>query len=284
MCGVRVQLSAYRDSAKLRSASAFAGGGRVFAHRSNSPAVEMRARGVQPISSHSPQAAAAPFARLERTQWADGGASAQIRADVARFFVDLRRTIGVSPAEAAAHLRTSLSTISALEQADAQNLPPWPQVQRIVSAYTAWARIDGTPVLTALGILARDAEQRQQMARQAEALRPAMNASSERLRQMRAVIAESAKRLPIEALNQARERPVRTFYALSVPLGLVLVILNTDVLGGALSYLPGPFKATARYLHDVMAVHFAPEREGLKWIEVTDPRSRRSDRLHQHDR
>jgi hypothetical protein len=111
-----------------------------------------------------------------------------------------------------------------------------------------------------------------------------MNATSERLRQMRTVIAESAMRLPMEALNQARERPVRTFYALSLPLGLVLVMLNANVLGGALSYLHRPFTAAAGYLHDVMAVHFAPEREGLKWIEVTDPRSRRSDRLHQHER
>ena len=213
----------------------------------------------------------------------DGGATSQIRTDVARFFVDLRRTIGVSPVQAATHLRTSLPVIFALEQADIHSLPPWPEVQRIVTAYAAWTGIDGRPVLTALGILLREAAQRRQMARQAEALRPAMNATSERLRQMRTVIAESAMRLPMEALNQARERPVRTFYALSLPLGLVLVMLNANVLGGALSHLPVPFKAAAGYLHDVMAVHFAPEREGLKWIEVTDPRSRRSDRLHQHE-
>jgi hypothetical protein len=215
---------------------------------------------------------------------AQDGATSQIRTDVARFFVDLRRTLGVNPVQAAAHLRTSLPVIFALEQADTQSLPPWPEVQRIVTAYAAWAGIDGRPVLTALGILLREAVQRRQMARQAEALRPAMNATSERLRQMRTVIAESAMRLPMEALNQARERPVRTFYALSLPLGLVLVMLNANVLGGALSYLHRPFTAAAGYLHDVMAVHFAPEREGLKWIEVTDPRSRRSDRLHQHER
>ena len=92
-------------------------------------------------------------------------------------------------------------------------------------------------------------------------------------------VAEGAKRIPIEALNQARERPVRTFYALSLPLGLAIVMLNSNVVGAVLSYIPGPFKSAAGYLHDVMAVNFAPEREGLKWIEVTNPRSRRTDRM-----
>ena len=44
---------------------------------------------------------------------------------------------------------------------------------------------------------------------------------------MQLAISEGARRLPREALNQARERPVRTFYALSVPMLLVLAMLTT---------------------------------------------------------
>ncbi len=99
-------------------------------------------------------------------------ATRQISADVSRFFVDLRRTIGTSQAGAAAQLKTTGSVIAALESADVEHLPPWSETQRIVMGYAAWAGIDGRPVLTALGILAREAEQRRQTARQAQAVRP----------------------------------------------------------------------------------------------------------------
>ncbi|MEZ5898920.1 MAG: hypothetical protein R3D51_05425 [Hyphomicrobiaceae bacterium] len=255
-------MSTHRDIARSRSGSVVSvGGGRPLPHTARQTAGQYAA-GVR----------------------AEGEATAQIRADVARFFRDLRSTIGVDQIQAATALRTSLAAISALEQADAARLPAWPEVERIVMAYAAWAGIDARPVLTALGILVRDAHQRQQTARQAEAARPAVNASAEHLRHMRNAIAETAMRLPIEALNQARERPVRTFYALSLPLGLALLMLNTNMLSGTLSHVRGPFTSAAHYLHDVMAVHFAPEREGLRWIEVTDPRARRSDRLHQPER
>lgn len=203
-------------------------------------------------------------------------ATRQIRTDVGRFFIDLRRTIGTTAAGAAHQLKTTAAVIAALESADAERLPPWDETQRIVMGYTAWAGIDGRPVLTALGILVREAKQRRQMARQAEAARPAVNASSERLRQIRAAIAEGARRLPHEALNQARERPVRTFYTLSLPLALLLVLLNPQGLGGAVAK---PFKSVVSAVHDVVAVNFAPRRQGLQWIEVSDPRTRRGDRL-----
>ncbi len=96
------------------------------------------------------------------------------------------------------------------------------------------------------------------------------------MRQIQAAIAEGARRLPQEALNQARERPVRTFYALSLPLALLLVLLNPQGLGAAVAK---PFRSVVAAAHDVLAVNFAPRREGLRWIEVSDPRTRRGDRL-----
>lgn len=232
----------------------------VSSHRENAKASAVRNAAVGPASA---------------TQSADL-ATRQIRADVSRFFVDLRRTIGTSAAGVAHQLKTTASVIAALESADVDRLPAWPETQRIVMGYAAWAGIDGRPVLTALGILAREAEQRRQTARQAEAVRPAVNASSERLRQIQAAIAEGARRLPQEALNQARERPVRTFYTLSLPLALLLLLLNPQGVGAAVTK---PFKAVITAAHDMLAVSFAPHREGLRWIEVSDPRTRRADRL-----
>lgn len=237
----------------------------MSSHRDISHRDVARGRPVRSAAAASPSAAEA----------ADR-ATRQIRADVSRFFVDLRRTIGASVPDAARQLKTPPAVIAALEAADVEHLPPWAETQRIVMGYAAWAGIDGRPVLTALGILAREAEQRRQTARQAEAVRPAVNASSERLRQIQAAIAEGARRLPIEALNQARERPVRTFYTLSLPLAVLLLTLNPQGIGGAVAK---PFKSGVAAVQDFLAVTFAPRREGLRWIEVSDPRTRRGDRL-----
>lgn len=206
-------------------------------------------------------------------------ATLQIRADVAKFFIDLRRTIGATPIQAAQRLATSPQIIAALERANVGMLPPWPETCRIVMSYAAWAGIDGRPVLTALGILAKEADQHRQTVKQAAAVRPAVTASSERLAAMRYAISQSALRLPREAFNQARERPVRTFYALSVPLLALMFMMHSHFLRDAGSLMWRPFKAVVTVVHDRFAVSFAPRREGLRWIEVSDPRRRRSDKL-----
>ena len=199
--------------------------------------------------------------------------------DVARFFIDLRRTIGANVPQAAQQLRTPINTLAALERADAAALPPWPETQRVVMGYAAWAGIDGRPVLAALGILVREEEHRRHMARQAAAVRPAVTASAERLRQIQLAITEGARRLPKEALKEARERPVRTFYALSMPLALLLLSLNSHFVKDAAHFVGRPLRAMSHSISDAWAVTFASHREGFRWIEVSNPRSRRSDRL-----
>lgn len=222
---------------------------------------------------------AAQTAQTRAAQPEPAEATRQVRADVARFFVDLRRTIGASVPQAAAQLKTSMNTIGALERADVAALPAWPETQRIVMGYAAWAGIDGRPVLTALGILLKEAQQLRQTAQQAAAVRPAVTASSERLKQIQLAIAEGARRLPMEALIQARERPVRTFYALSMPLAILLLSLNSHFLRDVATAVHRPFKAVVAAVQDTWAVTFAQHREGLRWIEVSDPRRRRADRL-----
>ena len=202
-----------------------------------------------------------------------------MRADVARFFGDLRRVIGAGTFHTAAKLGTHAGVISALEHADVESMPAWPETQRVVISYTAWAGIDGRPVLSALSVLFREVEDKRRVAAQSAAIRPAVAASAARLRQASLMIAEGAKRLPREALNQARERPVRTFYAVSLPLGFLVLALNTGLLNRAVAHVPAPIVRAAAAVKDTIAVHFAPVREGLRWIEVDNPRSRRSDKL-----
>jgi hypothetical protein len=50
---------------------------------------------------------------------------------------------------------------------------------------------------------------------------------------------------------------------------------------GAISELPAPAARLVRPLVDFVAVRFAPVHDGLRWITVSDPRSRKADRLAQ---
>jgi hypothetical protein len=204
---------------------------------------------------------------------------APVHTQIAVFFRDLRTFLGVTQPQAASHLATHAQVIDALENADVRYLPPWPETARIVMAYAAWARIDGRPILGALAALQNGSVPRRPLPGRNAAAYAHLQQSVGRLRQAGVVLVEGAKRLPQEAINQARERPARTFYAVSLPMCLVLLMLNTSTLQGALNLAGGPLAKFATSLRETMAVQFAPVREGLRWIEVEDPRSRRSDRL-----
>ncbi len=134
-------------------------------------------------------------------------------------------------------------------------------------------------ILSALAALQNSSVPRRPLPVRNAAAYANMQQSVVRLRQAGVVLVEGAKRLPQEAINQARERPARTFYAVSLPMCLVLLMLNTTVLQGTFNTIGGPVAKFASSLRATLAVQFAPVREGLRWIEVEDPRSRRSDKL-----
>ena len=71
------------------------------------------------------------------------------------------------------------------------------------------------------------------------------------------------------------KRPQRALYAVSLPLGLVLLMLNTSVF----DMVAKPFGSSVRWVSAYFQEHFAPVHDGLRYIEVDDPRSRRADKL-----
>ncbi len=207
--------------------------------------------------------------------------AAEQRASVARFFIDLRRVLRVTPHQAAVEIVTRVETIEALESGQVNLLPQWPETARVVMAYAGLAGIDGRPVLTAIASLIRD---ERVIDHQAHLARPAARHMAhaihvERLRQARHVIARNAIKLPREAIRQVRQRPDRAFYAVSFPMALVLVMLNTSLIQSAFAHLPRPVRHVAESAKTYFQVQFAPVRDGLRWIDVDDPRKRRGDKL-----
>ena len=172
-------------------------------------------------------------------------------------------------------------------------------------AYTALAGIDGRPVLAALAdtlrrsanvpmlaapapprdtapapsrytaVASLDVEQVPPVAKQHVPKAPPVL----RFFAAGSALANGAKRLPADALQHVRERPQRALYAVSLPLGIVLLLLNTSALEAAFSNVPRPVARVAQDVRSYFQVQFAPVREGLRWIEVDDPRRRRADKL-----
>ena len=105
--------------------------------------------------------------------------------------------------------------------------------------------------------------------------RPARIQAAGNLVRAGSAIATGAKRLPVEALNKVRQRPQRAVYAVSLPLGLLLLMMHSSIF----ATVSQPFGAGVRWVSSYFQEHYGPIRDGLRYVEVEDPRSRRGDKL-----
>ena len=212
-------------------------------------------------------------------------------AEVGRFFQDLRRALRLSPVEAARQLATRPDILLALEAGDAQALPPWPETCRIVRTYTGLAGLDPRPVLFSLEQLHRLSPQKRKPKkpeyRFALPQLPVLSGLKQTLsnvRQRLPRLAWASTALDASpATPSVRPRQHRTarrvLFAISLPVALIVLITQTSVLEAAVSRLPPPMARLVRGAQEFIAVKMAPVRNGMRWIEVDDPRSRRGDKL-----
>ena len=71
----------------------------------------------------------------------------------------------------------------------------------------------------------------------------------------------------------------RVLFAVTVPVALIVLMTQTSVLEAAVAKLPPSVARMVRGAQNYVIVQFAPVRDGLRWIDVPDPRTRRSDKL-----
>jgi hypothetical protein len=105
--------------------------------------------------------------------------------------------------------------------------------------------------------------------------RSALLVSSRNLFRAGSAFANGARRLPQEAMNQVRARPQRALYALSLPLGLLLFLMHSSIFAS----VSEPFAGAVRLVSVYFQEHYGAVRDGMRYIEVDDPRSRRGDKL-----
>jgi hypothetical protein len=257
-------------------------------------------RGVE--QSVSGQGYGRPRPLEARSDAAFHAQAAESRALIARFFIDLRQALRLTVPQAAQYLQVRPEVVEALETGQVEYLPPWQETSAIVMTYTSMAGVNGRPALNAIGglityLAASASPQRQQpLFREQPQFAPRTergpqpnpsqvhaqarprppNRASRNFMQAGSAFANSARRLPQEALDQVRRRPQRALYAVSLPLfGVLLLMLHSSIF----ETVATPFGVAVRWVSTYFQEHYGPVHDGLRYIEVDDPRSRRADKL-----
>jgi hypothetical protein len=210
------------------------------------------------------------------------GSLAAVRdQQVAQMFRGMRQALKVPRETIARRLATSPSTIDNFEAGAIAALPHWRETSRIVRGYCELVRMDPEPILW------RIRDQLQAMATQV----PQAGPPPPRVLLRQAAVPGAADDPALaEARTVSTARPprrrqrVRTLFALSAPVAflaavaVLLQVMPTPVYRVA-GLLPAGLEPTARAGLDYIALLTAPRRDGLRWIEVSDPRLRKADKL-----
>jgi transcriptional regulator with XRE-family HTH domain len=205
-----------------------------------------------------------------------GDQSAGRDDQVGQMFRNMRSAMGVSRETIARRLATSPSTIDNFEAGAISALPHWKETARIVRSYCELLRMAPEPILRRIHdrLLAIASQPRSPDPPPPRVLRSVRTVRTE-------PPAAKAEPAPV---RPTRRRRARTLFALSAPIAVLLgVAILAQVMPGliyrAVGVLPGSIESPARAGLDYVVLLMAPRRDGLKWIEVGDPRLRKADKL-----
>lgn len=200
-------------------------------------------------------------------------------------FIELRRCLKLPLPEIARRLETRLDVIEALERGDVRRLPPWPETVRVVSAYTLLAKIDPRPVLHVIGAqISADAPA---PVAAAAAAAPTRTGGQGAVRRPSGAVntqggtsgssKTSSDRLFAGGFMPVLAQPaVRWTAAAAAVFLLLLTLLPGNVLqASAVGSGDSVWGGLAKY----MRFTSTRVKDGYRWIEVDDPRSRKGDKL-----
>ena len=211
---------------------------------------------------------------------ADAGDQSALRdAQLGEIFRNMRLAMKVSRETIARRLATSTACVDTFEAGAVAALPHAKETDRIVRGYCELLRLDPDPILWRI---------RNHM----QALATAMPLPAALVP---TTVGRSARRSPpVSKTERARsERPkghsphrrrTRALFALSAPVALLALLVYVAQAAPRSVYrtialLPDPAGHAVRLAVDYVVLLTAPRREGLRWIEVSDPRWRKADKL-----
>lgn len=194
-------------------------------------------------------------------------------------FLNMRRAMNVSRETIARRLATHTATIDDFEAGAITALPHWKETNRIVRGYCELLRIDPEPILwrirshlESLSKPARPPAQTRRPAQQAGTRPDGMPETTVRTERT-----EGSR-------PKRRRRRVRTLFTLTLPVvllgGLVYSAHSVpQVVYPAISALPDQVEQPVRAGLEYLVLLTAQRRDGLRWIDVSDPQARKTDKL-----
>jgi hypothetical protein len=174
----------------------------------------------------------------------------------------MRTTIGVTRSKLARSFGTTEEIIEQLEDGYVPTIGSWPEAARIVTCYGEALEVDTHPILVRLNEHARRYSPRQR--------RTVERATAPAPRRQPMPEAEA----DIEAPRERPRRKHRLLLTISAPLVVAM--------GAAwISQAAMPKSVARPVMASIMnAVSYvSPRLDGLRWIDVSDPRTRKADRL-----
>lgn len=192
-----------------------------------------------------------------------------------KIFHNMRLSTKASREAIARRLATSTAVVDTFEAGAIAALPHWKETERIVRAYCELLRLDPEPILW------RIRTHLQELAASAQPVHPRPPPEPA----PPAWVGPAAARTETARPGvRRRRRRGRALFALSLPIALSAIVVYVAQVAPrqtyrAMTLLPdaveGPLRAGLEYL----LVLTAPQRDGLKWVDVGDPRVRKADKL-----
>lgn len=217
---------------------------------------------------------------------------------LASIFQDMRRGLNIPADKLALALKTTPHIIQLLESGQVRAFPPWPETVRIVTELGRLYRVDTGPILNRIrdrvgpAGLAQVPAQQETTTISAKAVAATLDSRHPLVRAMSR--GRSRKQASLDPDTQRRakrrkRRAAKTLFTLSAPVALVgglvwLAQAQPSAVLRAVSALPEPLARLVRPAANALIVQLAPSRDGMRWIEVGDPRLRKTDKLRQASR
>ena len=187
-------------------------------------------------------------------------------------FRNMRLSLRLSRDAMARRLGIQASIVNSFEAGAVTALPHWKETARIIGGYCELVRIDPEPILW------RISSQLQAAAGQTRAasVRPHSPPSASSLPARRA-----ERTMPRSGRGRRR---ARTLFVLTAPIALLagaIYVAQTapGEVYGAIRLLPDPIARPVRAGFDYFMLLTAQRRDGLRWLDAGDPRSRKADKL-----
>jgi len=236
-------------------------------------------RGIEPDRLRSnlrlSSAGQSPIARQQMNAMAT-----RLAPEIGRFFRDLRQIFRLSREQIAQKLATRPDIISALEAGDVRVLPPWPETCRIVRTYAGIARLDPRPVLHSMEtLIAYDRHLMGTMPQSMLARLGRCSASALAAFGHFRASPFAAGSLFWNRITRGHRGTSRALVLIAFPIAIIVLLTQTAVLEAGVSQLPEPVARMVRGAQDYVTLQLAPTRNGLRWVDVADPRTRRGDKL-----